>query len=406
MTEPNADPLDVIVVGAGAAGIGIGVACSKLDLDVRILDRDGIGAAFEAWPDEMRMLTPSFPSGDVGLPDLNAITPRTSPALALDREHPSGAEYAEYLRRIAAHYELRVETGVEVQDVHTSTEAATDVAVAVDGGTAAFTVETSDGPLSARNVIWAAGEFGSPNRTPFQGADHGVHNAAVDSWAGFWDRQPDDECFVVGGDESGIDAATALVDAGASVTVLDPGAPWAFRSPDPSQSLSPYTIERLEAATDSGQLDLVAGARVEGIDGTDGRYELQIAEVPVPTPEGEHPGARPEGSYETTATPVLATGFEPVLGPIEGHVPREDGRLSLTDRDESPSTPGLFFAGPAVSHEGIDFCFIYEFRTRFAVVAETIADRLGVDTEPLDVYREENMYLEDPSCCDPDICDC
>jgi hypothetical protein len=67
---------------------------------------------------------------------------------------------------------------------------------------------------------------------------------------------------------------------------------------------------------------------------------------------------------------------------------------------------GLFLSSPQVAHNGQKFCFIYKFRQRFAVVADEIADRLGVDSSPLEAYREKNMFLEDLDCCEPEMCDC
>jgi len=104
---------------------------------------------------------------------------------------------------------------------------------------------------------------------------------------------------------------------------------------------------------------------------------------------------------------VLATGFEPTLGPVaDAFADGDRGYPALTEADESTTTPGLFLAGPAVTHDGIRFCFIYKFRQRAPVVAATIAERCGVDTDPLERWREENMYLDDLSCCEPDVCDC
>ena len=77
---------DTIVVGAGPAGVGVGVALSHLDLDVLLLERDAVGASLRSWPEEMRFITPSFPSNGFDLPDLNAIVPETSPAVAVDRD--------------------------------------------------------------------------------------------------------------------------------------------------------------------------------------------------------------------------------------------------------------------------------------------------------------------------------
>ena len=59
-------------------------------------------------------------------------------------------------------------------------------------------------------VVWAAGEFGYPNLLPFEGADLCIHNSRVDSW-----RELKGEKFlVIGGSESGVDAAYHLVQNG------------------------------------------------------------------------------------------------------------------------------------------------------------------------------------------------
>jgi hypothetical protein len=74
-------------------------------------------------------------------------------------------------------------------------------------------------------------------------------------------------------------------------------------------------------------------------------------------------------------------------------------RAMLTEDDESTETPGLFVVGPSIRHEGVIFCYIYKFRQRFAVVAAAIGERLGLDLSPLEVYRDNNMFLDDLSCC-------
>ena len=70
------------------------------------------------------------------------------------------------------------------------------------------------------------------------------------------------------------------------------------------------------------------------------------------------------------------------------------------EADESTLVPGLFIAGPMLHHRGVSFCFIYKFRQRFAIVADAIAQRLGVDTkEAVAARRAAGMYLDDLSCC-------
>ena len=92
--------VDVAIVGAGAAGVGFGVVLRDLGLDrFAILERDEVGASFEQWLKQMRFITPSFMGEAFGRLDLNSIALETSPAYALQHEHPSGPEYAQYLRK-------------------------------------------------------------------------------------------------------------------------------------------------------------------------------------------------------------------------------------------------------------------------------------------------------------------
>ncbi len=57
------ESLDVAIVGGGAAGVGLGAVLADLGLDsYAILERGEVGAAFQQWPEEMRLITPSFPA--------------------------------------------------------------------------------------------------------------------------------------------------------------------------------------------------------------------------------------------------------------------------------------------------------------------------------------------------------
>lgn len=91
------ESLDVAIVGAGAAGVGLGAVLADLGLDsYAILERGEVGAAFLQWPEEMRLITPSFPSNSFGCRDLNAVTTNTSPAFALE-EYPDKNMFLEDL---------------------------------------------------------------------------------------------------------------------------------------------------------------------------------------------------------------------------------------------------------------------------------------------------------------------
>ena len=197
--------ITVAIVGAGPAGLGVARVLRDLAIpDVWVLERGQIGQSFLRWPSGTRLLTPSFPGNVFGLTDLNAISYDSSPGWSLKREHPDGGRYAQYLEQAALAFGLNVACGIEVRELEPA-----------DDG---FILHTDDGEISAAFVIWACGQFETPSDGGLIGAEHARHYATV----GRWQDVPGDEVFVIGGYESGIDAALGLARAGRRVTVLKP----------------------------------------------------------------------------------------------------------------------------------------------------------------------------------------
>ncbi|MUG66381.1 MULTISPECIES: NAD(P)/FAD-dependent oxidoreductase [Paenibacillus] len=373
--------LDCIIVGGGAAGVGLGSLLQELGVtNFSILERGSVGASFRMWPKEMRMITPSFTGNAYGMLDLNSVTLKTSPAYTLGTEHPSGEQYADYLQAVADYKELPIQTGVDV----------TGIRPQPDGG---FELDTSAGIMRCNYVIWAAGEFQYPALGGLPGSEYGIHSSLVKSWKEF----QGDEHIIIGGYESGADAAIHLARLGKKVTVIDRSPRWTLKgSSDPSMEISPYTKDRLREV-EGGLVDLMAGYEAKWIEpADDGGYLVYC--------EGSASGD--SRFVKTTSPPILATGFRGSLSLIE-HLFEcdEHGAALLNEYDESTVTPGLFVAGPSVRHEQLIFCFIYKFRQRFGVVAGAIAERLGLDTSVLEAYRQQGMLLEDLSCCGED-CQC
>jgi putative flavoprotein involved in K+ transport len=367
---------DVVIVGAGAAGVGCAILLQELDIQrFCLLERETIGASFRKWPEEMRLITPSFPSNQFGLLDLNAVALNTSPAYSLKKEHLSGAEYAQYLQGLVEWHALPVVQGVDVFSLQPSSRG--------DG----FLLHTSSGEVRTRFVIWAAGEFSYPRLNEIEGAHACLHTSQVRSW-----RALEGEAFlIIGGYESGIDAAVHLIAQGKTVVVLGRSVRWESDESDPSISLSPYTQERLAGALTSGRLYLMGDTEVRRVSPIGEGYLVEIAQ------------GKP---YVSLTPPLLATGFRGSLELIHRHVAwDETHHVLLTEEDESTVIPGLFVAGSQLRHDTMLFCFIYKFRQRFAVVVNAIAQRLGVDTSLLERYRQHQMFLDDLSCC-RDECSC
>lgn len=365
----------VAIVGAGPAGLGVARVLRDLAIpDVWVLERDKIGQSFLNWPSETRLLTPSFPGNAFGITDLNAVSYDSSPGWSLRREHPDGSDYARYLRNAAMAFGINVQCGVEVQKLEPEDEG--------------FALVTKQGKFIADFVIWACGHFGAPSDGGLPGAELARHYSQVRSWGDI----PCDEVYIVGGYESGIDAAIGLAQAGKQPIVLARGAPWLDGDKDPSRSLSPYTLQRLESVREQLPIRLIPEADIIALE---------------QGPKNTHILAGDGRSWHSKGPPILATGFSTGTAPVSEWFDYDsDGLPVLTNQDESTSLPGLFLVGPEVSHNGHLFCFIYKFRQRFAVVAHAIAGRIGIDTSPLEIYYENNMFLDDLTCCEDDKCFC
>ncbi|MCM3127140.1 MULTISPECIES: NAD(P)/FAD-dependent oxidoreductase [unclassified Paenibacillus] len=371
---------DCVIIGGGPAGIGMASVLQDLGMKrFVILEQHEIGASFMAWPKEMRLITPSFTSNAYGMLDLNAVVLNTSPAYTLGSEHPTGKEYATYLQAVAQYKKLPVKTGVVVSEVIPQGQE--------------YKLMTSHGEINSRFVIWAAGEFQYPKLDSFPGAEYGIHSSLFTEWA----EVQGEEFIIVGGYESGIDAAIHLSGQGKQVTVIDRDhRSLAKGSSDPSVELSPYTKDRLRLAMANNKITILHGFEVQWIEAEDdGGYVLYC--------ENESADTR---LIKTMQPPILATGFQSSLKTIEHLIERnQEGELKLSTADESTINPGLFITGPQVVHGNLQLCFIYKYRQRFAVVAQAIAQRLDMDVSILSQYREAGMFLDDLSCCGED-CKC
>ena len=201
-----------------------------------------------------------------------------------------------------------------------------------------------------------------------------------------------DDFVVIGGYESGVDAAYHLSQRDKRVRLFDGGCPWREASSDPSVALSTYSLERMRARKFQKHVELFPNTRVTDVRRDGGAF--------VVTVEDGH-------EVQTEVAPLLAGGF---LGShllvSELFEEREDGFPLLNEHDESTITHGLFLCGPAVRHDNHVFCFIYKYRQRFAVVAKAIATSLGLPAEELESYRQWGMYLDDLSCCGEECATC
>ncbi|MEM6456243.1 MAG: NAD(P)/FAD-dependent oxidoreductase [Acidobacteriota bacterium] len=367
-TQARAHRYDVAIIGAGAAGIGVAVALGDAGIgNFVVLERHRVGASFALWPAETRFITPSYPTNSIGMLDLNSVVIGTSPAFSLKTEHPTGHAYATYLKAIALHFGLPIREQTNVTRITKEDDE--------------FQIETDDQTVRAKHVIWAAGDFQYPRLNGFAGSEFCQHTAMI----GSYDDLEGDDFIVVGGYESGVDAAYYLAQRGKRVRLFDQESPWDSPSSDPSVALSTYSLERMRDERFTQQVKLFPNTQIASVAREGGNYDVVAA-------DGR--------SFQTAVPPVFAGGFEgshAFVAPFFEQ--RDDGFPVLSKHDESTLVPGMFLCGAAVRHDDHIFCFIYKYRQRFAVVAKAIATSMGQPAEALEEYRKWGMYLDDLSCC-------
>ena len=376
LESDNSDIFDTIVIGAGAAGIGVGIALAHSGVgNFVIIDRGSVGSSFASWPDETRFITPSFPSNSIGMLDLNSIAVGVSPAYNMRIEHPTGSEYAQHLQDLAEFFKLPIRENAEVTQISHQDDL--------------FSVETNDWTILSKNVIWAAGEFLYPRLDGFPGSELCRHTATLTNYADL----DGDAFLIIGGYESGAAAAYHLSKRGKKVTMFDKDDPWGLDNSDPSISLSTFTYERMRDTSFEENVTLFPENAVTSIELVDGVYELKSEDGQV---------------FRSKTQPLLAAGFDG-SHTLVSHLfeERDAGFPLLNERDESTKTPGLYLSGPSVRHDNHDFCFIFKFRQRFAVVAQSIASSLDIPTDEfVQAYRDWGMYLDDLSCCGQECLSC
>jgi putative flavoprotein involved in K+ transport len=368
----------VVIVGAGPAGLGCAVLLKQMGIktdDMLIYEAKTIGSSFEAWPKEMRMITPSFPSNGYHQTDLNAITPDTSPAFSTGKEHPSGAEYAQYLRSVVKHYGVSIQENTKITEVTPHSEDS-------------FILKTDTGEtIHTQYLIWAGGEFSAPRLNAFTGGELCLHNSQIDSW----DNCQEQHYAVIGCYESGVDAAYNLAIRGKRVTLID-SAQDQPDTYDPSRVLSPYTAERLSSMANMDLVELEQGFQVLEVNAVNNGYELISMTGDSLLSEGK---------------PINCTGFNTNLGPVSSLFDKaEDGYPVINKFDESTKHRNLFLSGPSLVHGSILLCFIYKFRGRFTTPCSTIGAELELDTSILNHYQQAGMLLSDFDCCETQQCFC
>jgi thioredoxin reductase/Pyruvate/2-oxoacid:ferredoxin oxidoreductase delta subunit len=189
--RPGDDLDDVVILGAGPAGFASGLACLERNLRHRIIEQDTFGGTVAHYPRHKIVM-----SDAIDLPLAGKI----------NRGNISKEELIARWNDIRHRYGLEIQEGERAEDIQR-----------VDHG---FRVVTNVGVYGARRVVLAIGRRGSPRRLGVLGEDLPTVTYRLIEPEQYRRRS----VLVVGGGDSAVEAACALTEIGATVSLCHRGA--------------------------------------------------------------------------------------------------------------------------------------------------------------------------------------
>ncbi len=327
----HANMEQVIIIGAGPCGLSAAVELKKVGIDPLVIEKGPIVHSIYRYP--TYMIFHSTPE----LLEIGGIPFTTA------NEKPTRLEALHYYRLVAERHQLRIN----------SYEKVTHIARA-DGG---LQVVSEDRFAQAhhyqcRHLVIATGYFDQPNRLGVPGEDLPKVMSFYQE-AHPYTRM---KVAIVGGNNSAVDAALDLMRAGAEVTVIHRGA-------ELSPKVKAWTRPVFESMVQKGRIKMLYSSRVTRI--TERTVEVETPEGPL-TLENDFLfsliGYRPD----RTLLASIGVRTDPQSG-----VPQFDPETMETN------VPDVFIAGVIAAGNEANAIFIENGRHHGALIARTIASRLG-----------------------------
>jgi putative flavoprotein involved in K+ transport len=199
--------VSLVVIGAGQAGLAVSHELRALGIEHVVLERDRVAETWRRRWDSFHLVTPNWTLDLPGAPyagdDPDGFAPRD--------------EIVEYLEQYAA--DLPVRTDVVVDGLE-------------PGPADGFVLRTTDGPLTADEVVVCTGAYQRPHRPPISGEF--PRDLVVLDAEGYTNPAPlpAGRVLVVGCGQTGCQLAEELCESGREVFLACGRAPWGPRRPD------------------------------------------------------------------------------------------------------------------------------------------------------------------------------
>ncbi|HEX5635427.1 MAG TPA: YpdA family putative bacillithiol disulfide reductase [Gemmatimonadales bacterium] len=322
--------ISLLIIGAGPAGLATGLAARHAGLDCVLLDRSTVVSAIEKYPLGMTFFSTPEKLEIGGVPFVTAT------------DKPSRREGLIYYRRVAEMFKLDVRVREEVTGLRQEAD-----------GTFTVTVKRPHDTVTyrARTVVVATGYYDQPNRLGVPGEELPHVSHYFTEGHRHW-RQ---KVVIVGGGNSGVDAALESWRAGAEVTMV-------LRGAELHSSVKAWVLPDIHNRIKEGSIRVRWQARVRAISPT---------HVDVEHADG-HVERIPADQV------LLLTGYRPDMRllravgvPIheETGVPRHDEATMATP------VPGLYIAGVLAGGDDDNRLFIENTRHHGELIVKAIMAR-------------------------------
>ncbi len=322
------DVHEIAVIGAGPCGLGVGVAASRAGIECVLFDRGCITRSIAGFPTYMTFFSTAE---RLELGDVPFIS--TGP-------RPTRHEALAYYRAVARHFRLDVRQYEEV--------------VAIEGEAGAFRLRTrrlggGEAEHRAAHVVFATGYFDTPNLLGVPGEDL----PKVTHYYREAHPYHDQDCVVVGGGNSAVEAALDLYRTGARVTLVHFGSGL-------DRGVKPWVVPDITNRLENGEIAVHWRTRVAEI------RERSVVLV------CEETGERTEIPNDW----VLAmTGFTPdtrLLRSLGVSVDEGTGIPAHDPATMETDVPGVFIAGVLAAGKDANKIFIENGREHGPRIVEAV----------------------------------
>ncbi|WP_033828527.1 YpdA family putative bacillithiol disulfide reductase [Bacillus andreraoultii] len=315
---------ECIIIGGGPCGLAAAIALEEIGKDPLVIEKENIVNAIYRFPTHQTFFS-SSEKLEIG--EVPFIT---------ENRKPTRNQALAYYREVVKRKKLRIQSFENVYSVEKQGSV--------------FHLKTSKREYEAKYVILATGYYDHPNYMNIPGENLPKVSHYFKEAHPFFDK----DVVVVGGKNSSVDAALALQQAGARVTVL-------YRGSEYSQHIKPWVLPEFEAMVRNGKINMI--------------FHANLIEIKEETVVYEVKGEKNEIKNDFV---FAMTGYHPnhdFLKQIGITIDVETGRPTFNEETMETNVDGAFIAGVIAAGNNANEIFIENGRFHGVLIADAIKTR-------------------------------